>query len=213
MDKLIKQIASILGKICSFLIPSPFFFDANIRGIKNHFYTGWLKRNFQEFGSLSCFVAPVMELRGARYISIGKNVKLGKNIILTAFDKFHNQYFTPQIIIGDGSSIGNYSQITAINKIIIGKNVLTGRNVLITDNAHGKSEPDVMDIPPNERELFSKGATVIGDNVWIGEKVSIMPGVTIGNGAIIAANSVVTKNVPENSLWGGTPAKEIKICN
>lgn len=68
----------------------------------------------------------------------------------------------------------------------------------------------MMDMPPTQRPIYSKGPVVIGDNVWIGDKATILPNVSIGKGAIIAANSVVTKDVPEYSVFAGNPAKIIK---
>ena len=59
--------------------------------------------------------------------------------------------------------------------------------------------------------LSQKGPVVIGNNVWLADKVSVMPGVTIGDGAIVAANAVVTKDVPPYALVAGIPAKVIKI--
>lgn len=61
-----------------------------------------------------------------------------------------------------------------------------------------------------KRELEIKGPVIIGDNVWIGDKVSILSGVTIGKGSVIACNAVVTKDVPSYSVVGGVPAKVIK---
>lgn len=58
--------------------------------------------------------------------------------------------------------------------------------------------------------LFSKGDVTIGDNVWIGDKATVLPGVTIGDGAVIAANTVVTHDVPAYSVVGGNPARIIK---
>ena len=69
---------------------------------------------------------------------------------------------------------------------------------------------DSLHIPPLKRNLFSKGPVIIGKNVWIGDKATILPGIIVGDGAIIAANSVVTKNVPAYGVVGGNPAKLIK---
>lgn len=88
--------------------------------------------------------------------------------------------------------------------------MLTGKKVLITDNAHGESTPDLLDLAPIKRPLYSKGPVYIEDNVWIGEKASIMPGVRIGKGSIIASNSVVTKDIPPYCVAAGIPAKVIK---
>lgn len=99
------------------------------------------------------------------------------------------------------------SMLKGLQYISIGKNVLTGKKILITDNSHGKYADDV---PPSKRKLFSKGHVIIEDNVWIGEKVSILPGVRIGKSAIIAANAVVTKDVEPYSIVAGIPARKIK---
>lgn len=181
-----------------------------IRYVRNIIYSAYLFSSFKKIGKQSLFNYPLRLLKGPRYISIGDNVVIGKYTVLTAWANYGNDHFNPQIIINDGCSIGEESHITAINKIFIGKNVLTGRRVLITDNSHGESLKALLDIPPLERPLYSKGPVYIDDNVWIGEKASIMPGVSIGKGAIIAANSVVTKNVPAYCIVGGSPAKVIR---
>lgn len=79
-----------------------------------------------------------------------------------------------QIRIGDDSSIGDESQITAINKIIIGNSVLTGKKILITDNSHGQFNIDDIHKQPLARKMYSKRAVTIKDNVWIGEKSSVL---------------------------------------
>ena len=76
-----------------------------------------------------------------------------------------------------------------------GKNIHIGENVFINANC----------------TMQDQGGIYIGDNVWIGDKVTILPNVTIGKGCIIAANAVVTKDIPEYSVAAGVPAKVIKI--
>ena len=87
---------------------------------------------------------------------------------------------------------------------------MSGKFVTITDNSHGKSEIESIKLPPYKRVLHSIGPVIIGDSVWIGDKVTILPNVTIGKNSVIAANSVVTKNVPDNCVVAGVPAKIIK---
>lgn len=197
-----------IGELLSLIYPprlSRLIFLAKCR-----VYTGWCSRQFSIVGRNCCFYPCFRRLLGAKYISIGNNVRIENNVQLTAWDRYRDQRFTPAIEIGDGCSIGEDNHITAINKIIIGRNVLTGKKVLITDNSHGSIELSEVTIPPRERILLSKGPVVIGDNVWIGEKASILPGVTIGAGCIIAANSVVTKDIPANCVYGGNPGRIIK---
>lgn len=172
-------------------------------------YTGYKSVGFKSFGQ-SHIEPTIIELIGRKHISIGNGSCLGRGIVLTAVDNFKGQRFSPSITIGDNVSIGDFSHITAIDKITIGNGVLTGQFVTITDNSHGASNLLDADIAPTYRELFSKGPVNIEENVWIGEKASIMPGVTIGKGAVVAANAVVTKDVPPYTLVAGVPAKIIK---
>ena len=154
-------------------------------------------------------------------ISIGDNVYFDNWIYLTAWDRYSCiekgqecvQHFTPQLIIGDNCRFGAFNHITAINKIIIGNGVLTGKWVTITDNSHGRFEEEQLKILPMKRPLFSKGAVTIGDNVWIGDKATILPGVKIGEGAIIGANTIVTKDVPPYSMVVGNPTRVIKVMS
>ena len=111
----------------------------------------------------------------------------------------------------DYGTIGEYCHITACHSITIGNNVLTGRYVYISDNSHGKNIESELNTPPSLRPLYAKGPVVIGNNVWIGESARILSGVTIGDGAIIGANAVVTHDVPSGAVVGGVPAKVIKM--
>ena len=97
-----------------------------------------------------------------------------------------------------------------VNKVIIGDNCLTGKWVTISDNNHGTTDFDVLHEPPIKRKLYTKGPVVIGNDVWIGDKASILGGVTIGDGAVIQAGSVVIKDVPSGAIVGGNPAKVFK---
>lgn len=152
------------------------------------------------------------QLLGCRYISIGKNTRIYENVILTAWDKYENQIFSPTIVIGENCNIGEHCHITACNRIEIGDGVLTGRYVYISDNSHGNpANAEEQNICPSKRPLHCKGPVVIGNNVWIGERVCVMSGVKIGDGSIIAANAVVTHDIPSGVLAGGVPAKVIKI--
>ncbi len=65
-------------------------------------------------------------------------------------------------------------------------------------------------IEPLKRDLKSKGEVVIGNNVWLGDKVTVLAGVHIGNNVIVAANAVVTKDIPDNCMVAGVPGRIIK---
>lgn len=155
------------------------------------------------------FISP-HELVALDSIRIGQGTVIAKGAIITPIKRRNEQNFKPEIIIGENCCLGENIHITAINNVTIKDNVLTGRYVYISDNAHGKTTLDECMIPPVKRNLYSKGNVVIENNVWIGERVCILSGVHIGEGAIIAANSIVTHDVPPYTLVGGIPAKVIK---
>ena len=174
-------------------------------------YNGRIRHRFAAFGHGSRIYPYPALLKGEKYIRIGDDVTIGQMTQLTAWDRFGDQRFTSQIVIGDGCSIGDGAHITAVDRIELGRNVLTGKYVLITDNAHGDADPALLDIAPNQRPLVSKGPVIIEDNVWIGEKASILSGVRIGRGAIIGAGAVVTKDVPAGCMALGVPAHVVSL--
>jgi acetyltransferase-like isoleucine patch superfamily enzyme len=191
----------------------PYKLGLIFKSILLYIHSGYWSRSFRKFGKSSVIGYPVRDIK-SRNISIGENVYIGKNAILTAWENWNEQKFAPEITIGDGCAFGDDIHISAINKVVIGENILTGRRVLITDNSHGRFDYiETLRNAPYKRALYSKGPGLIGNNVWIGDKVSIMSGCKIGDGSIIGANSVVTKDIPAYCLAAGVPAKVIKILN
>ena len=172
-------------------------------------YSYWIQNEFKEISSDVTFTKP-FTLLGGEYISIGEGTSFGKNTTLTAWDSYQGEKMEPSIKIGKNCFLGEFNHITSVNSIIIGDDLLTGRWVTITDNSHGMTDYDSLHIAPIKRKIYSKGAVIIGNNVWIGDKATILSGVTIGDGVVIAANSVVTKDVPAYSVVGGIPAKILK---
>ena len=178
--------------------------------IKNYIYTGYTCRHFKKWGKRSLVQPYWREIRGMKCIEIGDDCTFYPDVELTAWTEYKGATFTPSIQIGNGCTIRNRCHITAIKRIQIGDNLLTGNDVLISDNNHGQTVKDDLMIRPQDRPIHSKGEIIIGNNVWIGEKAVVLGNVKIGDGAIIAANSVVTHDVPAYSIAAGVPAKIIK---
>lgn len=111
---------------------------------------------------------------------------------------------------GKGIKIGNYSGIgvncSVRGPLTIGDNVMMGPEVVILTHTH---KYDKLNVPMSEQGSVVKPVT-IGNDVWIGMRSIIMPGVNVGNGVIIGANAVVTKDVPDYSIVGGVPATILK---
>lgn len=204
---MVKKIVFFIGRIVAIFRP----LSMMLTRISKTLYTAYRAPGFKRFGKTSLIRPYFNALRGEKYISVGEKCYIGKLVQLTATDSFGEQKFNPKIEIGDNCSIGDFSHVTAINEIRLGNNVRMGKNILITDNSHGASDPSMLDIAPNHRPLVSKGPVIIDDNVWIGAKSCIMPGVHIGRGVIIGAGSVVTKDIPPFSLAAGSPARVIRI--
>lgn len=111
------------------------------------------------------------------------------------------------ISIGDNSGIGVNANIRG--PLNIGSNVMMGPDVIILTNSHNFYRTDI----PMRDQKGTKKCVIIGDDVWIGCRVIILPGVIIGKGVIIGAGAVVTKNIPDFSIVGGVPAKVLKFRN
>lgn len=120
------------------------------------------------------------------------------------------------LFIGRDCQVGDNVHIVATERVEIGENCLLASKIFISDTSHGiydnsDSESNPF-IAPNDRKLHTRPVE-IGNRVWVGENVCILPGVTIGDGCVIGANSVVTQNIPDGSIVTGIPARIIKKWN
>jgi acetyltransferase-like isoleucine patch superfamily enzyme len=155
------------------------------------------------------------DIRNKKWITIGKGFTCGIGCRLEAHPE--TKLSKGELLeIGENVQINDYVHISSASKIYIGDNVLIASKVFITDHNHGNyGGSGFQDSPasiPSERGLHCSDV-VIEANVWIGEFVSILPGVTIGSGSIIGTMSVVTKSIPPNSIAIGSPARVIRRFN
>lgn len=175
----------------------------------NILYSSWIKHNIPN-AARSCNIWRGANLIGGKYITIGEHTILRSHANLMAIDYMNGDKFNPMVKIGDFCHIHDYLNLACTNSIIIGNHVLMGRRVTIVDNSHGNICLEFLLQHPSERKITSKGPVVIEDDVWIADKVTICPGVHIGKGSIVGANSVVTHDVPPYTLVAGSPARIIK---
>jgi acetyltransferase-like isoleucine patch superfamily enzyme len=111
--------------------------------------------------------------------------------------------------IGAGTWVGEYNnfRLTGGTKIVIGADCLISQFCSFISANHGVEISEPIKQQPND---LSRKDITIGDGVWIGAGAVILPGVQVGNGSVIGANSTVTKNVPSMEIWAGSPAVKIR---
>lgn len=150
-------------------------------------------------------------VRGRSSMELGDGLTTGVNVRLDASAPPGSP---PVLHIGNHVQINDSVHIGAIEQVVIGDHTLIASRVFISDHNHGNYQvqdaASAPEIPPADRPLSSRPVH-IGRNVWLGEQVCILPGVTVGDGAIVGANSVVTRDIPPNSIAAGNPARVIRV--
>jgi acetyltransferase-like isoleucine patch superfamily enzyme len=129
----------------------------------------------------------------------------GENCIIQNFTFIQLTKPEPKLVVGNHVVIGRHNIMTAKKSIIIGDYTRIGSYVQIIDHGHGIDKNKLI---MDQDAIIAP--VIIGQDVWIGAGVKILKGVTVGDHAVIGANSVVTKDVPSYAIVGGVPAKVIK---
>lgn len=158
---------------------------------------------FAAFGKRSVMQPPV-RLSGERRIQIGNDVFLGAGGWLQTLDGTGTGV---ALRIGDGTRAAGGCVISAAESVTIGRKVLMARNCHVSDHMHAYDDPDVAIL---DQGITRVAPVVIGDGAWLGENVVIYPGVNVGAGAVIAANSVVLDDVPARAVAHGAPARVVR---
>lgn len=164
------------------------------------------KRMECDFKSIRLYQKMYVYPEGGSY-NIGKKVQIGYDIggrYKKGYCELQARNEDARICIGDYTSINNNFLAIACKEILIGSHCRIGINCQVLDS-------DFHDIEKNQRSSAGQSdAIVLGDNVWIGNNVIILKGVRIGENSIVGAGSVVTKSIPDNEIWGGSPARFIR---
>ncbi len=144
----------------------------------------------------------------ARFIEIGSRTTVDRFSWLSALDSYAGRTYSPRIILGDDVHIGRYACLTAIDRIVIEDGTLISEYVYISDLSHGLDPEGGLIV---DQPLVSKGPIRIGAHSFLGYRVCIMPGVSLGRHCIVGANSVVTRSFPDYSMLAGAPARLLKV--
>ncbi len=157
-------------------------------------------RYFDSYGSNNTFRKVSIRKTNGAYLSIGSNCTIDNNatILLTKP--------SPRLSIGDNVTIGMNTIISVKDTMIIGDYTLIGPFVMIVDSNHSIRRSNLI-----KYQKASIKSISIGQDCWIGSGARILAGVTIGNGAVVGANAVVTKDIPPFAVVGGCPARIIKF--
>ncbi|MEX5257371.1 DapH/DapD/GlmU-related protein [Kocuria arenosa] len=123
---------------------------------------------------------------------------------VTVFPPFYSD-FGKNITFGKRNFLNSGCKFQDQGGVVIGDDCLIGHNTVLATLNH--------DLAPSRRADMHPAPVVIGRNVWIGSNVTVLPGVTIGADAVVAAGSVVTKDVPEKSVVGGSPARVVRLLS
>jgi acetyltransferase-like isoleucine patch superfamily enzyme len=179
-------------------------------------------RTLPEFANRPSHVTIEMpwKILNGRRIILGNHVWLGPGSFLNAATRYpgvSNQHpgapypvqeFDSRIIIGDRVTSTGGLQIGAVREVVVEDDVLFAANVFISDSTHGYERADI----PYKYQALTRIAPVrIKKGSWIGQNVVILSGVTIGEYAVVGANSVVTKSIPDRCIAAGAPARIIKV--
>ncbi len=143
------------------------------------------------------------------------NYSFGKGVTIDAFNYVcvvpdaTDPTYDGGLFVGDEVYIGQWNNIRAAGGVIrIGKGTMVSQMVSILAANHQMKRDQPIWVQPTER---TRTGVTIGEDVWLGAGSTILPGVEIGNGAVIAAGAVVRENVPAFAIYGGVPAKPIGI--
>ena len=163
------------------------------------------KRKFGSIGRKSYIYNPLF-LSGEANIFIGQNSGIWHNARIEVINEWNGKVYSPKLIIGNNVMFGQNLHLTLAERVDIEDGVVCTGRVTITDISHVTSDTTV---PVLMQDIITKPVRIC-EGAFIGINVTVLPGVTIGKHAIVGANSVVTKDVPDYSTVIGAPARIIK---
>ena len=158
--------------------------------------------SFASFGRHSIIVPPT-RLANEHRIEIGTDVYIGADSWLHCDGSASNVILR----IGDGCTIAGACVLSAVSDVVLEDKVLLARNVYISDHIHRYDQHDVAVVDQGVGKVLP---VRIKSGAWLGQNVVVCPGVTIGRGAVIGANSVVLEDIPDYCVAAGAPARVVR---
>lgn len=155
--------------------------------------------SFRSFGRRSVVCVPCV-LHGTARIDVGPDVRLGPGSFVQTIESGH-------VRLGAFVRCTGTLSLSAASRIELEDHVLLGRNVLIVDHNHARANPAV---PIRLQGVEGLAPVLIKRGAWIGDGAKVMPGVTIGRNAVVAAGAVVTRDVADEAVVGGVPARPLE---
>jgi acetyltransferase-like isoleucine patch superfamily enzyme len=172
-----------------------------------HLFRGWARWKWlaaqRKSGRL---IEPSVRIQGKlsrleQRLDLGVGIHLDHGVIVWLGDEQGSIQIAPRVYVGSYAFLGTYN-----HKLQIGEDSMIGAHCYVITENHGHQRNGV----PFRQQGFEGADVTIGRNVWLGCHVTVLPGVTIGDNAIVGAGAVVTKNIPANETWAGVPAKKIE---
>jgi acetyltransferase-like isoleucine patch superfamily enzyme len=162
---------------------------------------------FAQFGEQSTIAFPPTVLHGVDRIEIGSKTMIGPHATLSVGMLVPMDTGTdPVLSIGDRCILGKGVSIVAHERIEIGDDTVAGHYVYVTDQNHSYRDVDL----PIGRQMWKNAPVQIGSSCWLGHGAIVVPGVTIGRHVVVAAGSVVTRDVPDFCVVAGAPARIVR---
>ena len=171
---------------------------------KRDVMTSLYTRLFASFGKKSVLYRPLY-IKGKEFIHIGDNTTILNNARIQVYNDLTG--LSSEVRIGNNCYIGYNTSILAGGSVELGDGGLITRNILISSENHS--------VNPEDEKYYSAQQLVcdpvkIGEGSWIGERVCVLPGITIGKKCVVGAGSIVTKDIPDYCMVAGSPARTIK---
>jgi len=175
------------------------------RRLRTRMFTMLLASQFREFGPGSRIEAP-FTFWGLNQMSVADKVYIQRDCWIHVVAGYADEK-SVKITFKSHASIGKRTAIAAAQQVVIGEYVMIGSNCHVSDQAHAFTDLD--------RPIMTQGCdnikpVSIGAETWIGNNVSVLPGVTIGRHCVIGASSIVSVSIPDFSVAVGMPARVVK---